>query len=34
MRLLVDTNLFLEVLLSQARADESRTFLENTKLMA
>ena len=29
MRLLVDTNLFLEVLLTQARSDESRTVLEN-----
>jgi predicted nucleic acid-binding protein len=29
MRLLVDTNIFLEVLLAQQRADEARAFLEN-----
>jgi hypothetical protein len=31
MRLLVDTNLFIEVLLNQVRAGEARTFLENRK---
>ncbi|HMD85437.1 MAG TPA: PIN domain-containing protein [Terriglobia bacterium] len=31
MRLLVDTNLFIEVLLSQVGASEARTFLENRK---
>jgi len=31
MRLLIDTNLFIEVLLSQERADEARAFLENRK---
>jgi uncharacterized protein len=31
MRLLVDTNLFIEVLLGQAHADEARTLLENLK---
>ena len=30
MKLLVDTNIFLEVLLEQARADEARKFLANT----
>lgn len=31
MRLLVDTNLFIEVLLNQASAREARVFLENPK---
>jgi len=31
MRLLVDTNLFIEVLLHQVSAGEARTFLENRK---
>jgi predicted nucleic acid-binding protein len=31
MRLLVDTNLFIEVLLNQVSAGEARTFLENRK---
>jgi predicted nucleic acid-binding protein len=31
MRLLVDTNLFIEVLLNQANAGDARTFLENRK---
>jgi len=31
MRLLVDTNLFIEVLLNQASAGAARTFLENRK---
>jgi predicted nucleic acid-binding protein len=31
MRLLVDTNLFIEVLLNQASAADARTFLENRK---
>lgn len=31
MRLLVDTNIFIEVLLNQASAGEARTFLENRK---
>ncbi len=31
MRLLVDTNLFIEVLLNQASAGDARTFLENRK---
>jgi hypothetical protein len=31
MRLLVDTNLFIEVLLNQVNASEARTFLENRK---
>jgi hypothetical protein len=31
MRLLVDTNLFIEVLLNQAKAGEARTLLENRK---
>ncbi len=30
MKLLVDTNIFLEVLLEQARADEARNFLTKT----
>ncbi len=29
MKLLVDTNVFIELLLAQARADEARSFLEN-----
>ena len=31
MRLLVDTNLFIEILLNQAEAGEARTFLESRK---
>jgi len=31
MRLLVDTNIFIEVLLNQASAGDARTFLENRK---
>ncbi|MGO8816144.1 MAG: type II toxin-antitoxin system VapC family toxin [Terriglobia bacterium] len=31
MRLLVDTNIFIEVLLNQASAVDARTFLENRK---
>ena len=31
MRLLVDTNIFIEVLLNQASARDARTFLENRK---
>jgi predicted nucleic acid-binding protein len=31
MRLLVDTNIFIEVLLNQAGAGDARTFLENPK---
>ena len=31
MRFLVDTNLFIEVLLNQVNAGEARTFLENSK---
>jgi len=31
MRLLVDTNLFIEVLLNQAKAGEARSVLENSK---
>ncbi len=29
MKLLVDTNVFIELFLAQARADEARSFLEN-----
>ncbi len=32
MRLLVDTNVFLEVLLAQAKAKEAREFLEKTNM--
>ena len=31
MRLLVDTNVFIEVLLNQVKAGEARTFVENRK---
>jgi uncharacterized protein len=31
MRVLVDTNIFIEVLLNQASADDARTLLENRK---
>jgi hypothetical protein len=31
MRLLLDTNLFIEVLLNQVKAGEARTLLENRK---
>lgn len=30
MKLLVDTNVFLEILLSDSRSDEAREFLENS----
>jgi len=31
MKLLVDTHIFIEILLNQAKANEARTFLENRK---